>query len=112
MSSYDLSPTQLRRQKREWENLGSIDPLWAILSDDQKKFGQWDLNEFFGTGENEIALILAEAAAMGRPLEYGSAFDFGCGVGRLSRAMKRRFKTCVGVDISDAMVRKARELNP
>jgi hypothetical protein len=42
----------LSRHKREWEDLGAVDPLWAILSDNQKKFGRWDLEEFFQTGAN------------------------------------------------------------
>ena len=102
----------LLRQRREWEELGSLDPLWAILADDNRKFGGWNLDEFFQTGADEISSILAYARQLGRPQEYGCALDFGCGVGRLSRALKSSFQRCVGVDISDPMIRKARELNP
>lgn len=102
----------LSRQKREWEELGSLDPLWAILADNSRKFGRWDLDEFFQTGADEISSILAYAQQLGRPQQYRSALDFGCGVGRLSRALKGFFQECVGVDISDAMIQRARELNP
>ena len=102
----------LLRQKREWDELGSIDPLWAILSDNQKRLGGWDVEEFFRTGREEIASVLKMARELGRPAEYGSALDFGCGVGRLSRALKAEFAKCTGVDISAEMVTKARELNP
>jgi len=41
----------------------------------------------------------------------GKALDFGCGVGRLTQALARRFASCVGVDISQEMIRKAGSLN-
>ena len=41
----------------------------------------------------------------------GAALDFGCGVGRLTQAMARRFAASVGVDISEEMIRKAETLN-
>jgi SAM-dependent methyltransferase len=37
--------------------------------------------------------------------------DFGCGVGRLTQALARRFASCIGVDISEQMVRQAGLLN-
>ena len=42
-----------------------------------------------------------------RPLAQGVALDFGCGVGRLTRALGTRFEQAVGVDISEAMVAQA-----
>ena len=101
----------LLRQKREWDELGAIDPLWAVLSDNQKRLGGWDLEEFFRTGREEIASVLNAARELGRPAERGSALDFGCGVGRLSRALRVEFAKCIGVDISAEMVSRARALN-
>jgi ubiquinone/menaquinone biosynthesis C-methylase UbiE len=37
--------------------------------------------------------------------------DFGCGVGRLTQALARRFAACTGVDISEEMIRKAEAIN-
>ncbi len=37
--------------------------------------------------------------------------DFGCGVGRMTRAFARHFKECIGVDISEQMIANAKELN-
>ena len=39
------------------------------------------------------------------------ALDFGCGVGRLTRALGTRFGSALGVDISAGMVEQARRLN-
>jgi SAM-dependent methyltransferase len=102
----------LGRQKREWEDLGALDPMWAILTDSQRQFGRWDVEEFFRTGRDEIEGVLTLAKELSRPAEFGSALDFGCGVGRLSRTLRAHFRRCIGVDISEPMVRRARELNP
>ena len=100
------------RQKQEWQDLGMLDPLWAILSDDDKKFGSWELNAFFETGTQEIEAVLCIAKALKVPTYYRDALDFGCGVGRLSRAIRSQFQSCVGVDISPAMIDMARKFNP
>jgi SAM-dependent methyltransferase len=107
-----IGSASLLRQKQEWDELGTVDPLWAILADDEKKFGRWDLDDFFQTGTKEIEAVLANARSLGRPMQYSRALDFGCGVGRLSRALSRSFQVCVGVDISPAMVTLATRLSP
>jgi ubiquinone/menaquinone biosynthesis C-methylase UbiE len=48
---------------------------------------------------------------LGITLKYDRGLDFGCGVGRLTRAYALRFSKCVGVDISGEMISQARELN-
>ncbi|MBE9531963.1 MAG: class I SAM-dependent methyltransferase [Proteobacteria bacterium] len=101
----------LKKHKEEWEELGELDPLWAILSSHEKKFGKWDLDEFFRTGTDEIFGEMASAKELGYPKEHKSALDFGCGVGRLTRALAKHFEEVLGVDISENMLKKGRELN-
>jgi SAM-dependent methyltransferase len=91
--------------------LAAEDPLWAVLTDPARRGGRWTPEEFLATGEEEIAAVLAEAEVLGLPERHGSALDFGCGGGRLTRALSFRFDEAVGVDISDEMVRVARRLN-
>jgi SAM-dependent methyltransferase len=100
----------LSAHQREWETIASLDPHWAVLSDPEHKFGRWDDEEFFATGEREVADRLGAGADLGLPKEHESALDFGCGLGRTARALGRRFGECVGVDISKEMVARAREL--
>lgn len=96
--------------QREWEDLAELDPLWAILSDNQKQFGRWDLEEFFASGQREIdALMQACGRKQG---SSGRVLDFGCGVGRLSRALRFYFEEVYGVDISDEMIRLAKKHTP
>jgi SAM-dependent methyltransferase len=106
-------PTQeaLADQKRDWEEIAGEDALWAILSYSDRKFGAWDREEFFRTGEKEIGELMARAGELERPAGRARALDFGCGVGRLTRALSGHFESCLGLDISEKMVDGARRLN-
>jgi SAM-dependent methyltransferase len=101
----------LEKHRRDWEDLARLDPMWAVVSDNDRRFGRWDNDEFFATGEREVAAILARAADLGVPTGHGDALEFGCGVGRVTRALATRFDRVVGVDISTEMLAQARELN-
>lgn len=101
----------LARLRREWDELAEADALWAVLTDPGRKGGRWTVEEFLAAGESEIAAALARAGGLGRPARHGRALDFGCGAGRLTRALALRFEEAVGVDVSEAMVRRARELH-
>jgi trans-aconitate methyltransferase len=99
------------REARDWDDLAQVDPLWAVLSVDGKRNRRWDPDEFFATGEAEVEQILATATELGRPARRRRALDFGCGVGRLTRALAQRFDETVGVDVSERMLEQARRLN-
>jgi SAM-dependent methyltransferase len=101
----------LKRHQQEWEELGATDPFWTVLSDPARKFGGWEQEEFFRTGEGIIDALMTTAAELGYPAQRGEALDFGCGIGRLTRLLAQHFDRCTGVDISRPMVAKARELN-
>jgi len=102
----------LDKLKNDWESLAERDALWAILTDSSKASGKWDIAEFMATGEAEIEVVLSHLAKIGLRLDFeGTALDFGCGVGRLTQPLARRFGPCVGVDISRQMIEKAKALN-
>jgi SAM-dependent methyltransferase len=102
----------LEKLKHDWESLAKADALHAILTDQTKAGGKWQLDEFMATGEAEISTVLQHLEQTGnRPDFGGAALDFGCGVGRLTQAFGRRFASCVGVDISQEMVEQAERLN-
>jgi SAM-dependent methyltransferase len=82
-----------------------------VLTDRRRKGGRWEPAEFFATGAAEVQSFLGRAAELGLPESRGRALDFGCGVGRLTRALSAHFDEVVGVDVSEGMVRRARELN-
>jgi len=102
----------LKELQRNWEGLAQADPLWAICTDPKKRNRQWRQEEFFATGRKEIEAVLGYAARVGLCIDKTSpALDFGCGVGRLARAMSEYFHECCGVDISPTMISTAQELN-
>ena len=101
----------LERLRETWRALGEDDPLWAILSQPDKRGGQWNAEEFFAAGESEIAGLEQHCAQHGLPRERRRALDFGCGIGRLTRALATRYAEVIGVDISPSMLAQARQLN-
>jgi SAM-dependent methyltransferase len=101
----------LEGQRRDWETLADTDPLWAVLTDPARKGGRWTPEEFLATGEEELAAVLATAAALWWPTSGAAFLDFGCGAGRITRAAAGRFERAVGVDIAVGMIDTARRLS-
>jgi SAM-dependent methyltransferase len=102
----------LSADRREWEALGRLDPLWAVATAADKRGGRWDEDEFFATGREEIDAAMGFLEReLGLPQQRRRALDFGCGVGRLTRGLAAHFEQVVGVDISAPMVARARALN-
>jgi FkbM family methyltransferase len=94
-----------------WQTLGREDPLWAVLSHADKRGNRWRADEFLETGRAEIAAHMQVLDALGVPAEKKLALDFGCGAGRLTRALAARFEHAIGVDVSGSMIEAARALN-
>lgn len=101
----------MNRHTHNWEDLAVLDPFWAVLSLPGRKFGNWDLDSFFRTGRHEVDHLMQVAAELNYPRHFESALDFGCGVGRVTAALARRFTLSYGVDISPHMIQKAQQLN-
>lgn len=96
------------RYRKQWEALGAHDPYWAVLTDPAGKGGSWDRQAFFASGEAEVGRMLATLARLDATPRPGVALDFGCGVGRLSRALARRFDCVIGIDVAASMLDEAR----
>ncbi len=101
----------LKELQKHWNEFGKRDPLWAILSSPQKRNRRWELAEFFKTGEDEIAQVMASVDQQGIARPTKRALDFGCGVGRLTQALCGYFDQCCGVDIAETMIDLARKYN-
>jgi len=100
---------RLRRLQKHWEAFARRDPLWAILTSPGRDGNRWDPEEFFRSGIDEVAALMRYVASLGVALPRRRALDFGCGVGRLTRALARHFDEAWGVDISPSMIRQARQ---
>lgn len=99
-----------RELKTVWENLGRVDPLWAVMSSPEHRHGKWDLDDFMATGRDSVGYLAGLVESNG--MSFGDrVLDFGCGVGRMSNVLAEQGFQVVGVDIAASMVERARELN-
>jgi 2-polyprenyl-3-methyl-5-hydroxy-6-metoxy-1,4-benzoquinol methylase len=101
----------MRNLRREWNEIASLDPLWAVSSRPEKKYSRWTYEEFFETGATDVSDLMARAAILGYPKGHATALDFGCGVGRLTIPLAEHFDHVYGIDISEEMVGIARGLH-
>lgn len=104
--------SSIKEMQRTFDYNSRKDALYTVCSDQTKAGGRWEISEFMATGEKEISRVMDYVSGLGVEIDFsGTALDFGCGVGRLTRALSGRFRHCTGVDISGAMIEKADALN-
>lgn len=101
----------LKQLANTWDSFGQEDPLWAVLSNSDKRGNRWDVDEFFETGRVEIAEVLDHLREAHGESATGRALDFGCAVGRLSQALVDHFDEVHGVDIAASMIERAGGFN-
>lgn len=98
-----LSPQEMR----DWWNCEvSRSAKSAIISN--VKLSDED---FFATGLSWLSEFVTFAGVAFVELGGEKALDFGCGIGRMTRALATRYSSVTGIDISDGMIARARELN-
>jgi SAM-dependent methyltransferase len=103
----------LNELQRNWHEFGRRNPFGAIVSLDlpEGDLPDWDAAEFFQTGVLAIDAVVGYLRSLPLELRWGRALDFGCGVGRLTQALGRHFRECVGVDIAPSMIELANRYN-
>lgn len=99
----------------DWDDIGRQNPYYGVLTD--PRFKTENLTdaaraEFFATGEREIRRQLKLLRRRHPDFAPRSALDFGCGVGRLTRALGDVTGDAVGVDVSEPMLEEARRDAP
>jgi SAM-dependent methyltransferase len=95
-------PKVLDRMRADWNHRAGEDAYYYVA------FGrrEQDDDEFFATGKEIVTALEMELKRLrGR----GAALEIGCGPGRLMRPLSRHFGEIHGVDVSDEMVRLARQ---
>src|SRR3954452_4562098 len=95
-------PKVLDRMRSDWNQRASEDAYYYVA------FGRREqgVEEFFATAADVVKNLTAEFR---RLPSRGAALEIGCGPGRLMRPMSRHFDEVHGVDVSDEMIRLARE---
>jgi 2-polyprenyl-3-methyl-5-hydroxy-6-metoxy-1,4-benzoquinol methylase len=95
----------------DWNELAELDPCWSIISERGKQYGNWNASTFFVTGERQLEGVMSHADHLGYPAKRLRALDFGCGIGRMTRAFAAHFDQVYGVDVSEGMIKLARQSN-
>lgn len=102
----------LRRLQKTWDQLAINDPLWAIVSFNDKKNRKWGIEDFFALGQSDIeGLFVAILDELKLSIKHHKSLDFGCGAGRLTQALCTKFHEVHGVDISQKMIDMANIYN-
>jgi predicted TPR repeat methyltransferase len=70
---------------------------------------RFDVHLIKNLGYRAPALIAASLSAAAPDRRFASALDFGCGTGLMGEALRDRVDRLAGVDLSAAMIAKARE---
>jgi len=99
------------RKAQSWEDWGTVDPMYAILTDPQFRFGKGDLEFFLSTGAGTIDSLLKKCDRLGICQRRESALDFGCGLGRLTAPLSAHFDSVIGLDVAATMVTQARAMH-
>jgi len=98
----------LERSRLNWNDASDVDPFFAMTG---RPMSAWTIEEFLASGDAQVDDVLHKAAKHGLPETRESALDFGCGIGRIARGMRRHFRRYVGVDISEGMIKIARRIH-
>lgn len=91
------------RVKEQWTALGRSEPYWSVLADDRFRMKSIDTNltDFYASGalSDRLIDIFCQRTHIAPP--SGTCLELGCGVGRVTRFLARRFNRVLGVDISE-----------
>lgn len=103
-----------RDTDKDWQQIGDDNPFWGVLTAPQfhrDALTPESIETFYASGVNDMEWLAARVERhFGRPLTATRALDFGCGVGRLTRAMRKFATSIVGLDVSPGMLARAREV--
>jgi SAM-dependent methyltransferase len=92
---------------RFWDERAREEPYFFI--DNRRIYGDPDLAGFWAEGEADLDRLLELLGVAVEPQDR--ALDIGCGVGRLTRVLSGRATTVIGLDVSAAMLERARAHN-
>ena len=93
---------------RFWDDRARENALFFV--DNQLRYADPDAERFFANGQHSLDVMLE---ALGMALAPGDrVVEIGCGAGRQTRALAARAAHVRALDVSEAMLARARELSP
>ena len=98
------------RMRREWDERARAD---AFYYSTWKVGHRWDPDEFLQSGERDFQHFVEPVIEeLGLDPANCEVLELGCGVGRMTGALARRFGRVHATDVSPEMLSRARELCP
>ena len=97
---------------KTWTRFGDTEPHYSVVTDEKFKADRIEANidAFHAGGEHSIARLDAALARNGITLgKQATCFELGCGVGRLTAWLARRYANVIATDISESHLALARE---
>lgn len=100
------------RIRAQWTLLGETEPHWSVLTNDEfksEKLTEAAVDSFYRSGEDPASLIDLFEQRTGVRARHGVCLELGCGVGRITEHLARRFDQVIGVDISPGNLKLCNE---
>jgi SAM-dependent methyltransferase len=93
-----------------WEHLGETEPYWSVLSHEQfKSSGIEDTrSEFYASGQSNVNTFFKTLERNG--IDHSSlktCLEYGCGLGRVTSWLAKRFDSVIAYDISNTHLQLA-----
>jgi len=102
-----MAAVREQEMRRFWNERAHEDAFYFV--DTRQRYRRPDLVRFWD-GDELVRFILSELGLELNPNDR--VLEIGCGIGRITRGLAARAREVVALDISDEMLRQARELNP
>jgi SAM-dependent methyltransferase len=96
---------------KTWTRFGDTEPHFSVLTDEKYKAARLDANRdaFNASGKDSVDRLDAALARAGvGPRSEAVCFELGCGVGRVTAWLARRFAQVIATDISASHLALAR----
>jgi SAM-dependent methyltransferase len=103
-ASAEVLARLFRRVESNRSELGRQEPYWSVLAEDRFKSASLsaeNIDRFYDSGKEALALFEVVTRRSGIDLGlYKSAFELGCGVGRVTTSLVTKFHTVCAADVS------------
>lgn len=96
----------------QWQHLGETEPYWSVITNANFFMERFEANRerFFESGEAEVQDMLTAIDRNHLTANFdGTCLELGCGVGRVTRALSKRFNQVIAADISDSHIALAKQ---
>lgn len=98
--------------QKTWEYLGKTEPHWSVLTGEQYRQSNIEASRdlFYHGGQNNVAALFQSLER--NEIDYSSyksCLEYGCGVGRVTYWLAKKFNLVYGYDISQHHLQIAQE---